>query len=117
MRYRRVIWNGPAVDRKVWAAIARGLRRHHPRPNNIWHLDTVVVTVKGQTFWLWRAVDQNGLVLDGTLQGRPNERLRRASNTSKFTAVRVKPFRHSALTIRDLRLEAFDAWNMAAIAV
>ena len=25
-----------------------------------WHLDEVVVTIKGKPCWLWRAVDQNG---------------------------------------------------------
>ncbi|ATI43762.1 IS6 family transposase (plasmid) [Pacificitalea manganoxidans] len=49
-------------------SIARGLRRRQPRPGDIWHLDEVVVNVKGGKFWLWRAVDQNGVVLDEILQ-------------------------------------------------
>ena len=57
---------------KFGPAIARGLRRHHPQPDDIWHLDEVVVTIKGRKFWLWRAVDQNGLVLDEILQCRRN---------------------------------------------
>ena len=59
---------------KFGPAIARGLRRHHPQPDDIWHLDEVVVTIKGRKFWLWRAVDQNGLVLDEILQCRRNTR-------------------------------------------
>jgi len=50
--------------------IARGLRRRQSRPGDIWHLDEVVVTIKGRKFWLWRAVDQYGVVLDEILQGR-----------------------------------------------
>lgn len=29
-----------------------------------WHLDEVVITIKGIKHWLWRAVDQHGCVLD-----------------------------------------------------
>jgi putative transposase len=53
---------------KFGPSIARGLRRRQPRPGNIWHLDEVVVNIKGRKFWLWRAVDQNGIVLDEILQ-------------------------------------------------
>ena len=57
---------------KFGPAIARGLRRLQPQIGDIWHLDEVVVTIKGRKFWLWRAVDQNGLVLDEILQCRCN---------------------------------------------
>ena len=30
----------------------------------IWHLDEVVITIAGRKHWLWRAVDQQGFVLD-----------------------------------------------------
>jgi len=33
-----------------------------------WHLDEVVVTIKGQQYYLWRAVDAEGNVLDVLLQ-------------------------------------------------
>ena len=59
---------------KFGPAIARGLRHRQPQPSDIWHLDEVVVTIKGRKFWLWRAVDQNGLVLDEILQCRRNTR-------------------------------------------
>lgn len=62
-----------------WAAkfapqIARNLRRRQARPGDIWHLDEVVVTISGRKFWLWRAVDQNGLVLEEILQSRRDKR-------------------------------------------
>ena len=44
--------------------IARGLRRRVCRSGDVWHLDEV----RGEKFWLWRAVDQNGLILDEILQ-------------------------------------------------
>ena len=33
-----------------------------------WHLDEVVVTIKGKPCWLWRGVDQNGGVIDVLVQ-------------------------------------------------
>ena len=35
-----------------------------------WHLDEVVVTINGKKHWLWRAVDQFGIVLDVLVQSR-----------------------------------------------
>lgn len=55
---------------KFGPSIARRLRRRQPLPGDIWHLDDVVVKVKGRKFWLWRAVDQDGVVLDEILQHR-----------------------------------------------
>lgn len=55
---------------KFGPKLARHLRRRQQRPGNIWHLDEVLVKVKGRKFWLWRAVDQNGLVLDEILQNK-----------------------------------------------
>lgn len=37
-----------------------------------WHLDEVAITIKGKHHWLWRAVDQNGYVLDVLVQSRRN---------------------------------------------
>lgn len=51
---------------------ARRLRRKTPRPDDIWHLDEVVITVAGKKHWLWRAVDQDGYVLDEIVQSRRN---------------------------------------------
>ncbi|NKJ08858.1 putative transposase [Rhizobium sp. SG741] len=38
-----------------------------------WQLDEMVVTIKGRKYWLWRAVDANGYVLDALLQSRRNK--------------------------------------------
>ncbi len=38
-----------------------------------WQLDEMVVTIKGNKYWLWRAVDANGYVLDALLQSRRNK--------------------------------------------
>lgn len=37
-----------------------------------WHLDEVVITMRGKKHWLWRAVDQDGFVLDVLVQNHRN---------------------------------------------
>ncbi len=39
-----------------------------------WHLDEVVVSIKGRKHWLWRAVDQEGFVLDVLIQSRRDKK-------------------------------------------
>jgi putative transposase len=51
-------------------AIARGLRRRQSRPGQVWHLDEVEVDIRRRCFWLWRAVEEHGLVLEEILQPR-----------------------------------------------
>ena len=43
---------------------AKRLRRRRPRPGDKWHMDEVFVRIQGQLHYLWRAVDQDGVVLD-----------------------------------------------------
>jgi len=48
------------------------IRRDRPRPNDKWHIDEVVITIRGKKHWLWRAIDANGDVLDILVQSRRN---------------------------------------------
>jgi putative transposase len=48
-------------------------RRSRGKFSDKWHLDEIVVSIKGKKYWLWRAVDANGYVLDALLQGRRNK--------------------------------------------
>jgi putative transposase len=50
--------------RKFGQTYANGLRRRRPRPGDTWHLDEVFIKIRGKTHYLWRAVDQDGNVLD-----------------------------------------------------
>lgn len=59
---------------KFGPEIARNLRRRQARPGDVWHLDEVVVLISGRKFWLWRAVDQHGVVLDEILQSKRDKR-------------------------------------------
>jgi len=47
---------------------AHQLQRQRPDIADKWHLDQVVVTIKRQQYYLWRAVDAEGTVLDVLLQ-------------------------------------------------
>lgn len=55
---------------KFAAAYAKQLRRKKPSRQDIWHLDEVVISIGGRKHWLWRAVDQDGYVLDEIVQAR-----------------------------------------------
>jgi putative transposase len=49
---------------KFGQTYANALRRRRARPGDTWHLDEVFLTINGQRQYLWRAVDQDGTVLD-----------------------------------------------------
>ncbi len=51
---------------------ANCVRRDRPRPKDKWHLDEVVIAVRGKKQWLWRAISAEGDVLDIFLQTRRN---------------------------------------------
>ena len=46
------------------------LRHREPRRGSQWFLDEVCIEIRGKKFWLWRAVDDSGAVLDLLLQDR-----------------------------------------------
>jgi putative transposase len=58
---------------KFGQTYANALRRRRPRPGDKWHLDEVFISIKGQQHYLWRAVDQDGNVLDILVQSRRNQ--------------------------------------------
>jgi putative transposase len=60
--------------RKFGQTCAHQLRRRRPRPGDKWHLDEVFLTINGERHYLWRAVDQDGNVLDIRVQSRRNKK-------------------------------------------
>jgi putative transposase len=58
--------------KKFGPEYARRLRRKQPSPHDVWHLDEVVISIAGKKHWLWRAVDQDGYVLDEIVQNHRN---------------------------------------------
>src|SRR5215510_4815512 len=59
---------------KFGLAIARRLRQRRPRPSDRWHLDEMVVRIAREWLYLWRAVDDEGEVLDMLVQRRRDTR-------------------------------------------
>jgi putative transposase len=53
---------------KFGSQFAKKLRSIRPRPTSQWHLDEMAVAIGGERFWLWRAVDSEGEVLDLRVQ-------------------------------------------------
>ena len=58
---------------KFGPMIASNLRRRRSRPTGRWHLDEMVVKIAGRRMYLWRAVDDEGEVLDVLVQKRRNK--------------------------------------------
>ena len=58
---------------KFGAQFARHLRCSRPAPTRRWHLDEMVVRIGGRRMFLWRAVDDEGEVLDMLVQKRRNK--------------------------------------------
>ena len=57
---------------KFGPLIASNLRRRRSPPTGRWHLDEMVVNIAGVRMYLWRAVDDEGEVLDVLVQKRRN---------------------------------------------
>lgn len=59
---------------KFGQGYANGLRRRSPRLGDCWHLDEVFLKINGRLHYLWRAVDQEGDVLDILVQSRSDKK-------------------------------------------
>ena len=55
---------------KFGPLIARRLRQRRPQPSKRWHLDEMVVRIASRRMYLWRAVDDEGEILDMLVQRR-----------------------------------------------
>src|SRR4030095_13509574 len=59
---------------KFGQTYADGLRHKSPRPGDRWYLDEVFLKINGRLDYLWRAVDQDGDVLDITVQSKRDKK-------------------------------------------
>lgn len=55
---------------KSGAGFSHRVKAARRKPGSTWHLDEVSVTLRGEPYLLWRAVDQHGAELDILLQKR-----------------------------------------------
>jgi putative transposase len=79
--------------RKFGPDYAKRFRRKPARSDDIWHLDEVVITIAGRKHWLWRAVDQDGYVLDEIVQTRRNTKAAKRLLTRLLQKQGLKPKR------------------------
>ncbi len=101
--------------------IARRLRRLRPRAHPQWHLDEMFVSFGGKRMYLWRAVDQNGEVLDVLVQPKRDKRaalklMRRLLKRQGFapSTLVTDKLRAYAAAVRELGLKACHhqaKWN------
>ena len=79
--------------KKFGKAFSDQIHKRAPARGDKWHMDEVVVSIAGEQYWLWRAVDQNGFVLDVLVQRRRDtraaQRLMRKLLKSAVTPPRV----------------------------
>ena len=78
---------------KFGADFARRLRRRRPRPGDTWHLDEMFIRIRGVVHYLWRAVDQHGVVLDILVQERRNGAAAKRFFKRLLRGLRYKPRR------------------------
>lgn len=57
---------------KFGSQIVSNFRRTRPHPSDYWHLDEMAIMIRGKRCWLWRAVDNEGEVLDCLIQPKRN---------------------------------------------
>lgn len=75
MAHRGIVVSREAVrcwGNKFSPLIASNFRRRRSPPTGRWHLDEMVVKIAGRHMYLWRAVDDEGEVLDVLDQKRRN---------------------------------------------
>ncbi len=86
-------------DLKFGQEFANRIRRRAPHRGDKWHLDEVVISIAGKKHWLWRAVDQEGFVLDILVQRwRDKKAAKRLSASSSES--RVEHRQHKGLNNR-----------------
>ena len=95
---------------KFGQTYANNLRRRSPRPGDRWHLDEVFLKINGPVHYLWRAVDQDGDVLDILVQSRRDKKA-----AKKFFRKLLKGLRYVPSIIITDKLKSYSAAKAAAM--
>jgi putative transposase len=90
--------------RKFGQSYANELRRQRPSPGDKWHLDEVFLTIRGKRHYLWRAVDQDGNVLDILVQPRRDKQA-----AKKFFRKLLKGCQYVPRVIITDKLKSYEA--------
>ena len=91
---------------KFGADYACRLKRKAPSRHDIWYLDEVVVSINGERRYLWRAVDQEGYVLDEIVQIHRNTKAARRL----LTRLLRKQDSHVPVRKRERMMQGFRSW-------
>jgi putative transposase len=83
---------------------AAALKRCRPQPGDKWHLDEVFIRIRGKIHYLWRAVDQDGNVLDILVQSRRN-----AKAAKRFFRKLLKGLRYAPRVLITDKLGSYGA--------
>ncbi len=78
---------------KFGQGFADKLRRRRPKPGDTWHLDEVFLRINGEQHYLWRAVDQHGVVLVILVQERRNAMAAKRFSKRLLRGLQYKPCR------------------------
>src|SRR5882762_1008186 len=89
---------------KFGQTYANRLRHKSPRPGDRWHLDEVFLKINGRLYYLWRAVDQDGDVLDILVQRRRDKKA-----VKKFFRKLLKGLRYIPGVIITDKLRSYSA--------
>jgi putative transposase len=87
------------------------VRRRRPKPGDKWHLDEVFLVIKGEHHSLWRAVDQEGHILDSLVQHRRDKRA-----AKKFFRKLLKGFMYVPRVIVTDKLKSSSAATREVLA-
>ena len=111
---------------KFGSVITANLGQARPSPSDRWHLDEMVIVIRRKRYWLWRAVDNEGEVLDFLVQSRRDAKaarklLRKLLKKHGFAPIRAtynilyhQRHLNRRLYCKELRTASFDAWKTAS---
>ena len=96
--------------RKFGQQYANKLWRRRPKSGDKWHLDEVFLTINGERHYLWRAVDQDGTVLDILVQ-----RWRDKQAAKKFFRKLLKDLTYVPRVIITDKLKSYGAAKLELV--
>src|SRR3979411_256994 len=96
---------------KFGQTYANRLRHRSPRPGDRWHLDEVFLKINGRIHYLWRAVDQDGEVLDILVQSRRDKKA-----AKKFFRKLLKGLRYIPRVVITEKLKSYNAAKTEVLA-
>jgi putative transposase len=89
---------------------ANALKRRRPKPGDKWFLDEVFTRIRGKLHYVWRAVDQDGHVLDILVQSRRN-----AKAAKRFFRKLLKGLQYVPRVIVTDKLKSYAAAKRAIL--